>query len=199
MPDEEPRHRSGLEKSVQKTETSAQKGRRWIEHRREKRRSVDSLTNMMRRSKAIFDIATGDMEACSILDASDNGCRISIKNTRNIDIGAAIILEYADGTRNYDRVCWTSGNEIGLKIDWKYSRIMWDAEEQDTHDCKIIICSKDIIVIEFAIPQKFRTGQTFVLESANGVRNQVRVKWIWENEIGLKILKKVKGPLNKSA
>jgi hypothetical protein len=139
------------------------------------------------------------MVACSILDVSDNGCRIYIKNTRSLEIGTAIIIEYADGTRNYDRVCWISGNEIGLKIDWKYCRIILDGEDQDTHDCKIITSSSDIVVIESAPPQKFKTGDTFTLESANGVRNQVRVKWIYENEIGLKVLKKIKRPLNKLA
>jgi hypothetical protein len=187
MPFEDQKHRSDFESSVQ-----AQKGDRSIEHRREKRRPVDKIVNIMNRTKAIFDVARGDMEACSILDVSDNGCRIYIKNARILEIGTAIIIEYADGTRNYDRVCWTSGNEIGLKIDWKYSRVILDSKEQDTHDCKVITSSKDIIVIEFTTVQKFKIGDAFILESANGIRNQVHVKWIWENEIGLKVLKKVK-------
>ena len=188
MQPEDSQSSSDQDQPLQHLEDTAPQKSIWPDRRQERRRPVDALTHLMRKSRVIFDDAGQDTQVCRILDASDNGYRISLAHPRTIDIGTGTTLEHADGSRMHVLVRWTSGNEVGLEIDWTYSRIILDAEEKEVHVCKFLAASEYVYRIEFNLPQKLKPGNQIILETANGARHQVRVQWIWENELGLRIL-----------
>jgi hypothetical protein len=164
---------------------AAQPQRSGMERRTEQRRPVERITQLMRVCKLIFDGHAEEPQPCSVLDASDNGYRVALTSARDVELGTRVIFEHIDGMRKYVRVCWRSGNELGLKIDWTYARIILDAAESMFYDCKFLRAASNIYRVEVADPKTFSVGQQFVLESANGLRHAVRVRWIWENELGL--------------
>ncbi|HTQ72417.1 MAG TPA: hypothetical protein VMH92_13090 [Acidocella sp.] len=191
MQPENAESRSDQKRRLQNVEDAGPERKSGANRRQEPRRPVDSLTHMMRKSRVIFDDDGKDVQFCSILDASDNGYRISLTPRRAIDIGRGLILERADGSRMRTLVRWTAGDEIGMQIDWTYARIILDAAGKEAHVCKFLAGSEAVYRIEFNLPQKLQPGKDLILETANGVRHQARVQWIWETEIGLQSLKKI--------
>jgi hypothetical protein len=157
--------------------------------RAEPRRAVQRIPQIMRVCRVVFDRAGNDFEACSVLDASDNGYRVHLSVAREVELGTRVVFEHLDGTRKFVRLCWSAGQELGLQIDWTFARILLDEVDRDGIDCKFLGTAGNIHRVEYTGPEKFPVGREFMLETANGVRHAVRVRWLWERELGLQMLK----------
>jgi hypothetical protein len=156
------------------------------DQRREERRQISIVVNKIQRSRAIFDAQGQDFQSCKILDASDNGFRIALLQPHNLTAGCEFVLEHEDGWRRHVRARWVSGQEIGVLIIGVKTFVILTEPKEEVLPCNILSISENAYRITLT-PARKLNGE-FTLELANGSRRRVRMRWAFDDELGLQIV-----------